>query len=266
MEITCPNCNSSYELSHLSEEEEVTQCVCEECKSNLVLVADRKKSGSAFSSRSSSKPSARSSRSKISPRQATITLVAVIIMCVANYAFIGGFIYGASQAIPDNLKVKKTLTTLVPSEPSNVENPTVQVAALTREDIQELLNNIDQAVSEKDVDHVMAYMSKDMNLTGSIQYPQAPQPKLFMMTRRQFEKNLQQTYEMAEDYEFSREIIDISIYPESQSAEVMSRTVESLTISGQFTVIRAKEIMKVHLRDGQPQITHVQAVGKVENS
>lgn len=269
MEITCPNCKSSYELSHLSEEEEVTQCVCEECKSNLVLVADRTKSGFGFSARSSSKPSARLRQTKVSPRQATVTLAAVIIMCIANYTFIGGFIYGASQAIPDNLEVNKTLSTLVPAEPQEIEatsTPSSPAAPLTREDVHVMLDEIDQAVNDQDVDQVMAHMYKTMKLTGSVQYPQDPQPKLFMMTRSQFENNLQQTYEMAQDYQFSREIVDITLEPLTQEAEVISQTLESLTISGQTTLIRSKETMKMENRGGRPLVTHIQVIGKMENS
>ncbi len=266
MEISCPNCKSTYELSDLSSEEEVTQCVCEECKSNLVLVVEQKKSGFGFSKKSSSTASTSSTRLKVSPRQASLTLAAVIIMCTANYLVIGGFIYGASQAIPENLEVEKSLTSLVPDEPQEIEPSTTVAAPLTKENIQGMLQEIDQAVNDQDVEQVMAYMNTTMKLTGSVEYPQNPQPQLFMMTRSQYEKNLQQTYEMAQDYEFSRTIVDITIEPDAQEAEVTSQTLESLTISGNTTLVRSKETMKMDIRGGRPLVNHIQVIGKMEHS
>ncbi len=159
------------------------------------------------------------------------------------------------------------------AEPTDAPQPAIaedsagsgrnQVAPLTRTRIERLYANIDRAANERDPEGIVTHMTEDVVIHVSLRLPHAVQD--VTMTRAQYERKIKEGFAAAQDYSFLRKVTNITIAQDGERAQVQSRTLERMTVSGRVAELVGEETATVELRDGRPVITRVQTVGRMAN-
>ncbi len=262
MKIICPVCDDEQQIADFDPADQVTQGVCVTCEANLLFVTGRGSSPPRAAARTSrGLTHSRVPKSEESGRKKMIAVGAVILLCALNYALLGAGIYGVRQSI--KAAETKASTLRLFKQPQAPTHP--QGGSHLRENqIQTFFQSVDRAANERNVTALMAYLSDDVVITGSLQLPSPNATQTFTFTRDQYRDTLRHTFASAKEYGFLRKVTRIAIAQDGKSAQVASQTLESVTIAGSTTQVQGQETVTLELREGKPMITKVRAVGHVE--
>jgi len=80
---------------------------------------------------------------------------------------------------------------------------------------------------------------------------------------RQHKKALQQTFNMAQGYEFGRQDVKITIAPDGKSAEATSRNFERMVVNGQVARVDYQETTTLVVQRRKLVIASVAQVGRL---
>ncbi len=168
---------------------------------------------------------------------------------------------GTFQPLPteETTPAAATVTPLPTSTPHVEPEGQSSAPGLTENRITAVLEKLDRAANERDVEGILMHIAPDAVLHVSVEGPQQT-PQRLVLTRDQYGAILQQGFDVADDYGFLRRTNRIQVAPDGQRAEVESRTLENTTTGGRTTQAESVETTTIELRDGRPMITKLNAV------
>ncbi len=130
---------------------------------------------------------------------------------------------------------------------------TVNAENLDDKRIYELLHAVDDMSASKNVEGIGEYLSDDLQITmyisilGNLQTHTA--------NKEQYLAILSQGWEIAENYKYSREGVEITYLDEGKQARITATVHESMTIDGTPISSTTTEAAIVELRNGKALIT-----------
>ena len=192
--------------------------------------------------------------SKGSALTLTIGLVLLIVIIGIGYLFLfkpqslstQGFSFSSSTAPSSSSSPNPSLK---PSEP---EPP------LTRASIDLLLNNLDQATRQKDVDGILRHIAHDATVT--IHMRQGTHQQSAMLTREEYRKTLAMEFTFPSANDFTRVNTTISLAPDERSAKVSYKSTQTLLQSNRELKIEGEETFVVRMWGNKPTIVSLEKV------
>jgi hypothetical protein len=131
---------------------------------------------------------------------------------------------------------------------------------ITRERVSAFLNKMDEAAQRRDLDTILAHVSRKAQFKVTIEGFGPTQNLSF--NRDQYADYARQVFAVVQAYEYKRGETVINIDPDGQTAYVADETFENATIQGNVirTVSRGTAVLV--LEDGELKITFSQSVGR----
>lgn len=192
--------------------------------------------------------------SKGSALTLTIGLGLVIVIIGLGYLFLfkphglstRTFSFSSSTAQPS------------PSSPNPSPKPFEPEPPLTRASIDLLLNNLEQATRQKDVDSVLRHIAPDVTVT--IHMKQGTHQQSAMLTREEYRKTLTMEFAFPSANDFTRVNTTVSLAPDERSAKVSYKTTQTLLQSNREFKIEGEETFVVHMLGKRPMIVSLEKV------
>lgn len=131
------------------------------------------------------------------------------------------------------------------------------VAGLGESEIEAVLQQIDAAVEDHDVDGIMAHIAEDAELAVTTRMGGRSQTQ--QLSASQYRRALKEAFEQSQDYEYERIEAKIDVALDGASATVDSRIEESMRIRGRNFRSDTDENAVFEHRDGRFMLTSVQA-------
>src|SRR5215213_2770882 len=97
---------------------------------------------------------------------------------------------------------------------------------LTREGIDLLLNQLDQAIRQKDVEGVLRHIAQDATIT--IHMKQGSQLQMATLTREEYRTTLQMGFAFPSAHDYARVATTVSMAPDGHSAKASFKSLETL--------------------------------------
>jgi hypothetical protein len=123
---------------------------------------------------------------------------------------------------------------------------------LTREEIDRLLDRLDEAVRQKDIDGVLRHIAHDATIT--IRLKQGPQQQTAVLTREDYRKTLAMKFAFPSARDFARTTTSVSLTADERSAKVSFKSMETLLQANREFKTEGEETLVVNIRDGKPMI------------
>lgn len=133
-----------------------------------------------------------------------------------------------------------------------------QNAVITREEVEALLVELDDAARRRDVDAVVSRLSETAQLRVTLDF--AP-PITLSLNRDQYRDHTKQALSLVEAYEYKRGETVINIEPDGKTAFVADEIFETVTMRGKVirTVTRSNATLK--MENGKLVVTSSESVG-----
>ena len=176
-----------------------------------------------------------------------------VVLATIGYALLGT--PGLSTRIfPTSLTSFQT-NTASPDLSSKAANPEVY---LTRESVDLLLNDLDQAIRRKDVDGVLRHIAPDATIT--IRMKQGTQQQIATLTRGDYRKALAMEFAFPSANDFARVNTTVSIASDGRSAKVAFKSMETFRQEHRELKVEGEETLVLGIRDDTPVITSLEQV------
>jgi ketosteroid isomerase-like protein len=184
----------------------------------------------------------------------TIGLGLVIVIVGLGYLFLfkpqglsnQSFSFSSSVAQPSPTSPNPSL------KPSKPEPP------LTRASIDLLLNYLEQATRQKDVDGVLRHIAPDV--TVIVHMRQGPHQQSAMLTREEYRKTLTMEFAFPSANDFTRVNTTVSLAPDERSAKVSYKSTQTLLQSNREFKIEGEETFVVRMLGNRPMIVSLEKV------
>jgi len=184
----------------------------------------------------------------------TIGLGLVIVIVGLGYLFLfkpqglsnQSFSFSSSVAQPSPTLPNPSL------KPSKPEPP------LTRASIDLLLNYLEQATRQKDVDGVLRHIAPDV--TVIVHMRQGPHQQSAMLTREEYRKTLTMEFAFPSANDFTRVNTTVSLAPDERSAKVSYKSTQTLLQSNREFKIEGEETFVVRMLGNRPMIVSLEKV------
>lgn len=147
-------------------------------------------------------------------------------------------------------------TDAVPSDPSS--KPSKPEIHLTREGIDLLLDDLDQAIRRKDVDGVLRHIAPDAAIT--IHMKQGTHQQMATLTREEYRKTLAMGFAFPSANDYARVNTVVSLAPDERSAKVSIKSTETLRQGYRDIKIESEETLVFKIRGNKPAITSLEQV------
>jgi hypothetical protein len=131
---------------------------------------------------------------------------------------------------------------------------------ITEQQVNALMEEMDRAANNNDVDAIVALMSKDARLSITMEGFGPTQTLYF--DREQYRDYIEQTLKMTDVYDYKRGETVIKIEPEGHRALVVADIIETSTIDGRTIGTIARETSTLEIEDGKLVITRGAAVAR----
>jgi ketosteroid isomerase-like protein len=192
--------------------------------------------------------------SKGSALTLTIGLGLLIVIVGLGYLFVfkpqglsnQGFSFSSSVAQPS------------PTSPSPSLKPSEPEPPLTRASIDLLLNHLEQATRQKDVDGVLRHIAPDV--TVIVHMRQGPHQQSAMLTREEYRKTLTMEFAFPSANDFTRVNTTVSLAPDERSAKVSYKSTQTLLQSNREFKIEGEETFVVRMLGNRPMIVSLEKV------
>jgi len=145
-----------------------------------------------------------------------------------------------------------------PSSPNPSPKPFEPEPPLTRASIDLLLNNLEQATRQKDVDNVLRHIAPDVTVT--IHMRQGTHQQSAMLTREEYRKTLAMEFAFPSANDFTRVNTTVSLAPDERSAKVSYKTTQTLLQSNREFKIEGEETFVVQMLGKRPMIVSLEKV------
>ena len=180
----------------------------------------------------------------------------VFVLTVSVMVGIGYLMFKA-QGSPTRLLTPRASSTLTEITPTNSQaKPVPSDVRLTREGIEGLLNALDEATRQKDVDSVVRHMTPDASIT--IHMKQGSQQQMALLTREEYRKTLAMTFAFPSANDFTRTNTSVSLAADERSAKVSFKSTETLLQANREFKTEGEETLIINVRDGKPMITSLE--------
>lgn len=184
----------------------------------------------------------------------TIGLGLVIAIVVIGYLFLfkpqglstQTFSFSSSESQPGS---SSPIPSPKPSEPEPL---------VTRDTIDLLLNNLDQATRQKDVDGILRHIAHDATVT--IHMRQGTHQQSALLTREEYRKTLAMEFAFPSANDFTRVNTTISLAPDERSARVSYKSAQTLLQSNREFKVEGEETLVVRMLGNKPTIVSLEKV------
>jgi ketosteroid isomerase-like protein len=129
---------------------------------------------------------------------------------------------------------------------------------ITEQQVNALMEEIERAANNKDVDAIIALMSKDVQLKITVEGFGPPQT--MTLDREQYRTQSKQSLGMTDVYNYRRGETVINVEPDGQSAVVVADVYETTTLGKQTIGTVSRETSILGLEDGKLVITRGEAI------
>ncbi|NGZ96940.1 MAG: hypothetical protein CV089_12605 [Nitrospira sp. WS110] len=180
----------------------------------------------------------------------------VLVLAVSVMAGIGYLMFKA-QGSPTIFLAPRTSSTQTEVTPTNSQaKPVPSDVRLTREGIDGLLNALDEATRQKDVDSVVRHLTPDASIT--IHMMQGSHQQMALLTREEYRKTLAMAFAFPSANDFTRTNTSVSLAADERSAKVSFKSTETLLQANREFKTEGEETLVVNVRDGKPMITSLE--------
>ncbi len=133
---------------------------------------------------------------------------------------------------------------------------------ITEQDILEIMDNVEEALLNKDIDEVISYMSPSVEIIISRDTPVGPRTERW--SRDKYKAETETALSMVSNYEYRRENQVVRISEDMQSAVVETDVFESMDIFGNRVKTSTHESVVMEIIDGNLLVTKMDANVKVK--
>lgn len=140
-------------------------------------------------------------------------------------------------------------------------NSTFEYTFITESDAREIMDNVEAATNNKDMDSVIKYMAPSVEINMTMETPKGKQKKQF--SREQFKANAENTLSMVSGYKYKRENDRISISDDGQSANFEADIIEELETQGKKIKAITREKVVMEIIDGKILVTKMDGETKM---
>lgn len=136
-----------------------------------------------------------------------------------------------------------------------------QKAVITRQQVIALLDEMEKAAKNRDIEALISYVSPTAQFKVTIE-GFGPPSQTLILNRDQYREYSTQALNAIETYDFKRGDTVINIEPDGQTAFVADESFETVTMRGRIisTVIRGTSTLK--LEDGKLLLVSSESVGR----
>ena len=127
---------------------------------------------------------------------------------------------------------------------------------LTQESIELLLNDVEQAVKQKNVDGVLRHIAPDAVIL--IHMKQGSHQQTAMLTRDEYGKALASEFAFPSANDFARSNTTVSLASDERSAKVSFKTTETLRQANREFRVEGEETLVVRMRGSKPAIVSLE--------
>jgi hypothetical protein len=198
-------------------------------------------------------PSSKPQSSTGSTRRIAIGIGIALVVATLGYVLLSG------RGLPTRFfgaRATTTQTTAESSDPSS--KPAKPDFRLTREGIDLLLDDLDQAKRRKDVAGVLRHIAPDATIT--IHMRQGVQQQSTTLSREEYRKTLAMGFAFPSANDFARVNTTVSLAPDERSAKVSFKSTETLRQANRELKIEGEETLFFRIRDDKPVITSLEQV------
>jgi hypothetical protein len=132
-----------------------------------------------------------------------------------------------------------------------------QTATITDDDIWEIMDEVEIATLNKDIDGVMKHLAPSVLIRVSVETPYGPQR--VKRSREEYKKETLDLWSMTSHNEYRRENEEIKISDDGQVAVVETDIIESHVIEGQTVDSETYERVTLEIIDGHILVTKIDA-------
>jgi len=176
-----------------------------------------------------------------------------VVLATIGYALWGG--PGLSTRPFPSSFISFQTNTVSPDLSSKAAKPEVY---LTRESIDLLLNDLDQAIRRKNVDGVLRHIAPDATIT--IRMKQGMQQQIATLTREEYRKTLAMEFAFPSANDFARVNTTVSFASDERSAKVSFKSMETFRQEHRELKVEGEETLVLGIRDDKPVITSLEKV------
>lgn len=200
-----------------------------------------------------------------SPRFVTRSVILIVVMLCLGLAAGVGYLFWKNRVLSTGSFTLLTPTVppaptaqskSVPAEPPSPQS--IPEAPLKREWIDRLLNELDRANREKDIDGMLHLIAPDATVT--IHMKQGTQQQTVGLTRDEYRKTLAMTFAFPSANDFTRTHTAVSLAADERSAKVSFKSTETLRVAGRDLIVEGEETLVCHSRDGKAVITSLEQI------
>ncbi len=185
--------------------------------------------------------------SKSYPGSTAFVLGITIVIAAIGYALLSG--HGLSTRLFSRSS-KPVQTNSPPSDsPSSNFRPETH---LTQEAIDLLLNALDQAIRQKDVEGVLQHIAPDATITVHIR--QGSQKQIALLTREEYRRTLAMGFAFPSANDFARVNTSVSFASDGLSAKVSFKSRETLLQADREIPVEEKGTLVLDFREDKPTI------------
>ena len=128
---------------------------------------------------------------------------------------------------------------------------------ITEQDIREIMDNVEEALLNKDIDGVIKYMSPSVEINISRDTPVGPRTERW--TRDKYKAETETALSMVSNYEYRRENQVVKISDDMQSAVVETDVIEVMELFGNRMKTSTHETVVMEIIDGDLLVTKMDA-------
>ena len=186
----------------------------------------------------------------------TITIGLGLVIIVIGIGYL--FLFKPQGLSTQSFSFSSSATQPSPSAPNPSPKPSEPETPLTRASIDLLLNNLDQATRQKDVDGVLRHLAAEV--TVIIHMKQGAHQQSAMLTREEYRKTLTMEFAFPSANDFTRVNTTVSLAPDERSAKVSYKSTQTLLQSNREFKIEGEETLVVRMLGNKPMIVSMEKV------
>ncbi|MBM4126830.1 MAG: hypothetical protein FJ247_05685 [Nitrospira sp.] len=192
--------------------------------------------------------------SKGSALTLTIGLGLVIVIIGIGYLFL----FNPQSFSTQTFSFSSSATPPGAASPNLSLKPSEPEPPLTRASIDLLLNHLDQAIKQKDVDGILRHIAPDVTIT--IHMRQGAHQQSALLTREEYRKTLTMEFTFPSANDFTRVNTTVSLAPDERSAKVSYKSTQTLLQSNREFKIEGEETFVVRMLGNKPTIVSLEKV------
>ena len=184
----------------------------------------------------------------------TIGLGLVIVIMGIGYLFL----FKSHGLSTQSFSFSSSATQPSPSSPNPSLKPSEPEPPLTRASIDLLLNNLDQATRQKEVEGILRHLAPEVAVI--IHMKQGTHQQSAMLTREEYRKTLTMEFAFPSANDFTRVNTTVSLAPDERSAKVSYKSTQTLLQSNREFKIEGEESFVVRMLGNKPTIVSLEKV------